>query len=89
MYKVCHHLNSLSQTILEHFSSIKYLLYPTSRFSEMLDMGFLKGHHVFMTSQEGEEQKCIGCHIFSSNNYSAQLDTYSPTLPIYCVCSVT
>ena len=27
----------------------------------------------FLTSEEGEEQKCIGCHIFTSKKYSGPI----------------
>ena len=37
----CHHLNSSSETSLEQYSTIKCLLYPTSRISQISDMGFL------------------------------------------------
>ena len=31
------------------------------------------GHHVFLTSEEGEEQKCIGCLFFTSKKYSGPI----------------
>ena len=30
-------------------------------------------HHVFLTSEEGEEQKCIGCQFFTSKKYSGPI----------------
>ena len=35
-------------------------------------------HHVFLTSVEGEKQKCIGCHIFTSKKYSGPVSYICP-----------
>ena len=38
---------------------------------------------ILLTSGEGEEQKCIGCHIFTSKKYSGPISYICPYTSTY------